>query len=414
VAFLSGLEGAGREKVLRVAAEAWGRKGYQVIAVGKSTKHFAKASIPTVTPGKVLHDANLGLASKLFHDARQLVRAVRGRQTWKHRPVKLTKKSVVLVTDANMPLRQLVELTESCRSAGAKLVLSADPHAPVGRLGMAFHRLAASYQAPTLTASLPKKKDPADREALQSLRQGDTHTAFENFAKRGLLTVSDSREVAKQELFDAWSQRGLRDPKRHLMIASAKDAAELNRRAQESRRRARVLQGFRVRVTRKSLFLGTPRIKERQESFYERDRVQLTSGSAYFNVQAGELATITRIDPVKKQVTLKLDRRLRKVTVPYKKFVPFTLAYALSPKQASNLEAHNAYVLMSGELQNRETTTFLASKARAVTRFFIEKHEAGQPLTELARAAQKSSLKHLGHTVKERSRLQENTLSPEY
>jgi conjugative relaxase-like TrwC/TraI family protein len=411
VAFLSGIEGAGREKVLRVAAAAWKRKGYTVIAAGKSMKQLAKANIPTHTVGKLIYDENRGLGSRLFHDARQLLRAARGKSTWKYGPVKLDKKTVVLVTDANMPLKQLVELTEKCRAAGAKLVLTADPHVPTGRLGVAFHDLAAKYQAPTLTGALPKKKDPADTQALKSLLAGDTQAALQSYAERGRLRVSDTAADARKEVLSTWSKHGLRNPKKHLMIAPSKETATLNKLAQQERRRSKPLLGFRIRITRKSLFIGTPRIKGKQEYFYQGDRVQLTSGSSYYGTQPGELATIRRIDPVKKTVTLKLDRKFGTVTISYKKFVPLTLAYALTARQASTLQPQNAYVLWSGELQNQDATAFLASKAKNQTRFFTTKEDAGERLTDLARLAQRPNPKELAHTVKERNLEEEQEIT---
>jgi hypothetical protein len=370
-------------------------------------KQVTKAGLPVHTPGKVIQDQKQGLGSRLLHDARQLVRAAGGKRTWKYGAVKLGTKSVVLVTDPTIPLPKLVELTQQCRAAGAKLVLSADPHAPIGRLGMAFHDLARRYQAPTLTATASKKKDPAHREAIKELLAGNSQAAFENYARRGRLHISESAQGAGEQVFSAWSRRGLGKPRKHLMIAPAQEVKRLNQLAQEKRRRAKLLSGFRLRITRKALFLGTPRMKGEFETFYEGDRVQLTSGSSYSSTQPGELATISQIDPVKKTVALKLDRKLRTVTVSYRRFVPFTLAYALTAKQASNLEVRNAYVLWSGELQNRDMTAFVASKATHQTHLFTSKQEAGESLTALSRLAGRPSEKDLAHTIQEKSENQE-------
>ena len=132
-----------------------------------------------------------------------------------------------------MATRQMESLVASVCDSGGKLVLTGDAKQtqPI-EAGAPFRLMDEILNQAELTEITRQKEDWA-REAVHSVVRGESRSAMEEFAKRGLLTVTKDRDQAMESLAQDWSLHGPRNPKDHLVIAGVNvEVAMLNRMLQ--------------------------------------------------------------------------------------------------------------------------------------------------------------------------------------
>ena len=292
--------------------------------------------------------------------------------------------------------RQMERLTENVLAAGAKLILVGDerqlqavdaggPFASIGtRLGRA-----------TLT-EIKRQREPWAREAVKRIAFGKGREALREYARRGLVSVTESCKEAMQALVKTWKREGAANPRDNLILASTNaDSALLNRMAQTQR----MLAGE----------LGKHALAVAGSDFFSGDRVVFTRNSKRYGVQNGSLATVTEVDVKRQILTVKLDQG-KLVLVPVKDYGHLKLGYALTTHKSQGATTENAYVLLGGPFQDRELSYVQASRARGSTRFFVDRLEAGEDLDELCKQIERSRQKDLAHDVVEQQG-RENTMT---
>lgn len=236
---------------------------------------------------------------------------------------RLTKKDVVVVTDAQLlNTREGQNLLALARRAGAKVILTGDKsHAPgSGGAGGAFRYLLdrrRSYQI------MPERGDRPESVAAHDLRRGRAETAVKGLLAEGRVYSGDSLREAALTLFDQYrAAEGLIEPARHMIVTGKpREANRFNAWVQRERQRAGLLGLASVRVPK------GPRVRTG-------DRVVMTRSHGALGVRTGETGTVASVNPFLRTVTVRKDTG-GEVTIPVDRFPHLALGYAAVLGRAS-------------------------------------------------------------------------------
>jgi conjugative relaxase-like TrwC/TraI family protein len=404
ISVITGLPGTGKTHTLASIRKLYERQGYIVVGAalaGKAARGLEQTAgfKRSVTVASLLRDLDAGVSQTMKHHAKQLLRAALGKHTYALDRTRLTPKSVLVLDEAGMiDTPTMVRLMEHVNRIGCKTIICGDP-AQLQSLGVGAPLVALASHSrlgAACLATITRQKEQWKIESIMAIRRGEAEVALRSYAERGFLTVAADSQAAKQSLLQTWLKRGGgKDPKNHLIITSTHDAAErLNKLAQKARRGEGLFTGFRVRVGKHFLYLGTPHIRLSNGSkLYEKDRVLFTNTSS-LGVSNGDLGTVLKIDPVYKRLTVKLDDRKKPVTIPYARYRKhLRLGWCIVSHQAQGISATHVYVLAGGSMQDREISFVQASRARGDTFWFADRHEAGKELLNLCRQFNQSRAK---------------------
>jgi ATP-dependent exoDNAse (exonuclease V) alpha subunit len=408
ISVITGLPGTGKTRVLAAVASAHEKTGREVVGTalaGKAARNLEAATrIHSHTVAALLRDLEATAADNVKHHLQQLGRAALGKRTYKLDRVRLTEKSLLVVDEAGMldsaTLRRLLVHAER---AHAKVVLCGDPDQlqPIGA-GAPLRTIAQRLGGASLTQIT--RQTGEDRawavESILAIRRGDGEAALRAYAERGLLHVEKDSRAAAEKLVEEWKKEGVKKPEENLILASQNvNVDRINRLAQDARRQAGELGGFRARVGKDYFYLGTPKIKLKDGTrLYQGDRVLFTHTSG--TLSNGDLGTILKIDPVRKQFTVRLDDQKKPITVSYARGREhLALGYCLSTHRAQGVDRPNVLVLAGGSMQDREISFVQASRAKNQTRWFASRLEAGANLEALCRQFGHSRAKNLAHDV---------------
>ncbi len=429
VAVITGLPGTGKTHTLKMIREAAGMEGYELVGAavaGKAARGLEDGSgIKSRSAEALLRRLEATALDEAKHHLRQTARAALKKPTYKYERVKLTPKSILVIDEAGMvDTAKMLRLLGHAQKAGSKVILVGDPDQiqPIGPGAPLRHLAERVGEAACTLTTITRQRDEWQRNAILDIRRGDAEKALNAYAERGLVQVERDRQAAVKALVEQWKKDGgAKKPKDHLIIASQqKDVDRLNRMAQEARRGAGLLTGFRARIGRKHFYLGTPQVRLADGNrLYEGDRVLftrnagpgivvppkpiarvLTARRPREGVNNGDLGTVLRIDEVKKRLTVRFDDQKKPVTISYKYYQEdLALGYALTTHKCQGVTCENALVLVGGPMQDREMSFVQASRARGVTRFFADRLEAGPNLEKLVGQFGKSRAKDLAHDV---------------
>jgi conjugative relaxase-like TrwC/TraI family protein len=209
-----GVAGAGKTTMLRAVADAFERSGCEVIG--------------TATSGQA--------ARNLGHEAEIAQSRTLASLIWRldHGQMALSEKTVVILDEVGMTDDAgLARLAAYSEQAGAKLVLTGDhrqlaPVGPGGALGALIQR---HPDAVHHLAQNRRQHDPAEREALDELRDGDVGEAVSWYINQGRVHALPSRDEALQTAVDAWAADAASGHETGLYAWRRANVAELNRRA---------------------------------------------------------------------------------------------------------------------------------------------------------------------------------------
>ena len=195
----------------------------------------------------------------------------------------------------------------------------------------------------------------------------------------------------------------------------------VNRMAQEKRLEAKKLPGFRVRLSPKegTAYLGTPHVKDGEDTIFEGDRVMLGRnykaselqqtllgstkktllGNPKFvdrKVSNGDLATVIRIDPVKDTITLAIDGQKKELTLSlasYKRYgSAIHLGYAATVYKSQGSSISHVYVQAGAD---RELSYVGASRHKVRCQLYATEADLQDEGEELIRTMRKSHQKNL-------------------
>ena len=367
IRIVSGMAGTGKTTLLHAARMAWELEGYDVRGAalsGKAAEGLSQgAGIQSETLRRTLWDLNNGR-------------------------LPLHAKSVLVVDEAGMVgtkmMRELVEQTER---AGARLVLVGDAKQlqPI-EAGGPFAEMQKRLGAATLQ-DIRRQREEWARSAVKDFAAGDAEKGLEAFAKRGLLTIEEDRRKAMTALISAWKEQGIETPQDQMILAGTrKEAAILNRMAQDERHKAGRLTGDGIAVP------GT------NERLYEGDRVLLTKKSRLHGVENGSLGTVVEANALKGTLTVRLDNDAR-VEFSVNDYRDVRPGYALTTHKGQGATTECSFILAGGSMQDREITYVQASRSRAATRIYTDAEEAGEDLTRLVRQMNTSRQKEMAHSI---------------
>ncbi len=325
---ITGLPGTGKTFTLTVIREAYEKEGYRLLGTalaGKAARGLEEgAGIKSRSVEALLRRIEATPLDEARHHARQLARAALGKPTYAFERTRLTERTVLVIDEAGMvDTAKMLRLLEHARKANAKVLLVGDPDQlqPIGP-GAPLRAIAARLgDAATTLTTITLQRDEWARESILAIRRGDAEAALRAYAERGLLHVARDRARAVEDLIEVWKKEGVSRPKETLILAAHNaDVDRLNRLAQEARRAAGELGGFRARPGRDYFYLGTPHVKLADGiCLYEGDRVVFTRTSA-IGVNNGDLGTVKKIDQVRQKLTVQFDDRKKPETISYKRY----------------------------------------------------------------------------------------------
>lgn len=393
IQLVSGMAGTGKTFFLEAAQEAWKRGGRRVLGAalsGKAAQGLQEGSgIQSATLARLLMDLDNHWLETVGHHLWQLTRAMRGKKTWGP-PERMTldKNTVLVVDEAGMVgTRMLNALLTAVEKAGAKIVLVGDA-AQLQSIdaGGAFHALGKRLGATRLT-KIVRQRDEWARRAVHQFAWGDALGALREYAQRGLFHIADSRPEAVARLIADWKEHGVTRPQDCLIFTGTRqERDQLNRLAQEERKKAGKLGKLPFRIAGERFYLG--------------DRVKFTQNSKLYGVQNGMLGTLLGLDPIHNVARIQLDaedskKRGKVVSIGLSKYNALALGYVTTAHGGQGQTVERAFVMAGGSMQDRELTYVEMSRARGETRLYVDKGTAGEEVTELIQAMKNSRKKEM-------------------
>ena len=341
-----GVAGAGKTTALRALGEALGRSDVPVLGAAPSGRAADELRESTEIPATTLHS--------LLGEAR--------------RSSGLPRDCVLVIDEAGMAeTRVLAPILRLVEEAGGKAILVGDPAqlAAVGAGGL-YATLCDQLGAVRLVENR-RQHEPAERDALSQLREGDAEGYLGHAAREGRLLVADDATQAKERLLaDWWSAAGEGNLREVVMLAHRRvDVAELNESA-----RALVRQVGR---------LGEHSLVAGESEFRSGDRVVCRRNDSRLGVCNGTRATVREVEPVLGILTLQLDGGpVRQVPARYAA-EHLEHGYALTGHAAQGASVERAFVLVRAEGALAEWGYVAASRARAETWLYAVGPESPLP-----------------------------------
>jgi Ti-type conjugative transfer relaxase TraA len=372
VKVVSGLAGTGKSSLLRVARVLWQEAGLAVwgaALTGKAARGLeSSAAIPSVTL------------------ARLLPCLTADRSPFRDDSSPLNARTVLVVDEAGMlGTRQMKALVEAVQRTGAKLVLVGDAKQlqPV-EAGGPFRALGELLGEARLV-QIQRQRDEWARNVVLKFADGAARFALNDLIARGLLSIAETREDSVMQLLDDWRREGATRPEDHLILASHNETVRLlNHAAQQTRLSNGELSEAFMPVGTDSLHVG--------------DRVLFTRNSSLHGVNNGTLGCVTAIKGTRLRVALDDGRSTEFSLADYDHV---RLGYAVTTHKAQGITAENVYVLAGDDMQDREITYVQASRARGLTRFYLDRDAAGERLDAIVRQMSASHQKLLAQEIVE-------------
>lgn len=370
IQILRGMAGTGKSYVLGVAREVWESAGYEVL--GASLAGKAAQGL----------EAGSGIRSDTLH-----------KRLWdiNHGNIELNSRTVIVIDEAGMVgTHQMAELIRHVERSGARLSLVGDERQlqPVAS-GAPMKAISRKIGFKELNDIRRQEQDWA-KEAVRAFSRGDAEEGLYQYAKRGLLRIEETQEGAKEHMISDWSEKGVRSPESHVMIAGMRhEVKELNEQAQVARLEAGEVEPEKVRANGYDFHIG--------------DRVMLRKANRMLDIKNGSLGTVQSVDERKKHIKLSLDGG-RRVTLSLHDYKEIELGYAMTGHKSQGETIDHVYVLAGGHMQDREASYVQASRSRKQTIWYSDRELAGPENTKLVKEMERSRQKHLALEIAEKGR----------
>ena len=349
-----GVAGAGKTTMLRAVAEAFERAGYEVIG--------------TATSGQAAR--NLGQEAGIGQ-SRTLASLI-----WRldHGQLELGEKSVVVLDEVGMTDdAHLARLASYGELAGAKLVLTGD-HFQLPAVGPGGALASLVTRHPDAVHYLQENRrqhDPGERQALESLRDGDVAHAVAWYVGQGQVHAVPTRDEALQSAADAWAADVAAGHETGLYAWRRANVAELNQRA-------------RAWMEASGRLTGPDLISSDGATYRAGDRVITLAPDAKGGLVTSERATVEAVDIAGGALVLRTDDG-RQVRLSAQHLGPDRLAYgyATTVHRSQGSTTTRAHLFSDGG--GRELAYVAMSRARESTNAWVVADDVGQAAGDLRR-----------------------------
>jgi conjugative relaxase-like TrwC/TraI family protein len=353
VSVLVGQAGTGKGVVVRAAAGAWRREGYQVIGT----------AVAGATAERLGADAML--KRSLTADS-LIARAESG-------SVQLDSKTVVVMDEAGMAdTRRLATLTELTARRESKLVLVGD-RAQLPAIGAGGMFAALQEKVPTAeVAEVHRATHAWEREAWQQVRVGEAEQALASYQAHARLHISDTREEAVERMVSDWDRARRENPSERMLMLSDASNVELERinaLAQDRRAQAGELGAH------------TVDLPDRPYGLAAGDKVIFAAAlhqPGQPRVENGTLGTVTE-STEQAGVAIETDGTMeREVRLGGEEAGDLRLAYAQHVYKAQGRTVDRAFVLTGGWQTDREHAYVALTRAQERTDIYVSREDLGE------------------------------------
>jgi conjugative relaxase-like TrwC/TraI family protein len=350
---LVGQAGTGKGVVIRAAAGAWQRDGYQVIGTAVAGATAERLGADAKLERSMTTDSLIG-------------RAESG-------SLNIDSRTVVVMDEAGMAdTHRLSTLTEMTAQHDSKLVLVGDQAQlpSIGAGGM-FATLKDTVPTAELT-EVHRAKHAWEREAWQQVRAGAAERALASYQAHDRLHISDTREQAAEGMVSDWDRARHEHPEeRTLMLTDASNVEldRINARAQERRAQAGELGA------------QTVELPDRAYGLSAGDDVIFTASlhqPGQPRVENGTLGTVTEAaEPNRLSIETKGSHE-REVQVDTEEFDNLRLGYAQHVYKAQGGTVDRAFVLTGGWQTDRERSYVTLTRAQERTDVYVSREDLGE------------------------------------
>ena len=392
---LAGVAGTGKTSLLNAAREAWELQGHRVIGMavaGKAARELARgANIQTETVRKRQLQLEPTPGEQLSYHASQLLRAARwgtakGYEDSPMSRLQLDSNTVLVVDESSMlSLQDTRQMLRIARDGGAKVVLVGDERQlPAIESVSPFEAIGALLGRFELSEIKRQNKDWM-QHAVRAFANGDTATGLSLLKEHGSLHLSKGGPSAtKERLVSDWLKADSPLQEKVILTATRDDARDLNRRAQDARRKEGQL-GKLITVT-----LGSGEAARRN------DRVLFERNDRRLDVRNGELGTIVKIHkPVdlnllnRGEVTIAMDHGGR-IRLNLNRYKHTSLGYALTTHKAQGSTVDRAFAYTTPDAAARDMQYVQTSRARHEVQLYAPGHDLGEDLAQFNRSLQRN------------------------
>jgi hypothetical protein len=338
VAVLQALAGTGKTRVLAAVARVYETAGYHVVGV-----------TPTGRAARELADT-AGIPASTIH---RLVADLDESGGFRHR-------TVVLFDEAgSAPTRPSAALLAYAERGGAKVIAAGDSgQLPSVAAGGWFAALTNALSGPELREVM-RQRDPAERDALEDLHDGDPDAYIELKCQQDELAVHEHEADAVAAILADWNQA-----QQQHGLSQAVMIARDNTTRVALNEHARQLLIHAEKIAPEGVIIA-------DQEFRVGDRVIARRNDRYRDIDNGSLASITDIDPRTGTVTVMTDSgqpRLLDASYAAEHLEP---AYALTGHGAQGATVQWAGVIGRAFEFTREWAYTSLSRARDQTRAYV-------------------------------------------
>lgn len=338
VSVLQALAGTGKTRVLGALARAYEAAGYHVIGIaptGRAARELGDvAGVPAFTIHRLLGDLEEAGG--------------------------FAPRTVVLFDEAGTaPTRPSAALLARAEAAGAKVIAAGDSgQLPSVAAGGWFAAVAASLGGPELRQVM-RQRDPAEREALEAVHDGDPEPYLALAREGGRLTVHPREQEAMDAALTDWNEA--------RQACSVRDAVMI---ARDNVTRAKLNERARQLLVQEGVVSENGTVIADQV-FAAGDRVIARRNDRYRDVDNGTLGLVVAVDPRTGVMTIATDSGEERQLDAVYSAAHLEHAYALTGHGAHGATVEWAAVIGRPSEFTREWAYTALSRACASTRVYL-------------------------------------------
>ena len=289
VKLLTGWAGTSKTTVLQATKLALEAEGYTVIGTALSGRAAKSLETKTGIPSDTIRMRQLqlypGLIHRATHHLKQVIRALKGKRTFKRESLRINSRTVLIVDEAGVVgTRDFEMLLTAVKERGGAIIFVGDQwQLPAIERGGMLRSLARRIGGAHLS-TIRRQKSMGDRDAVQNALVGRPEEVLRHYmAKNQFHILRTAADAAEQVIRDWDRQGGTKDPRNHKLTAQTiDDVAKLNLMAQARR----VLRGE-VKVNRS--------LTHQDGRYFVGDRVRFKQPDRKLGIQTGMAGTIVGV-----------------------------------------------------------------------------------------------------------------------